>query len=523
MIASTKLRRHHNRYLAPVCPGKFPVAGVVLASVMSALAPSISGCKPMISPPASSPVVTPPADPISGFYATSQTEVRAKNNFYFAIFNTDYERNFNKLPKVGLVAPEKIPYVGSWYPQKQGGTNVKPLGVSALEKYDGIFNTGAAPKAAEWESKNHTVASGDESSGWAGHCNGYSAASTRHAEPTKAVVRGTTTFQPKDIKALLAEIHMASKFYFLGGNRCGLVESAALIPPGLRQDPLTMGVCDDVNPGTFHIAVANWIGIQKYPLIIDIHGKEQVWNYPHWKYTVDSRTVLADAATRLVTGDQNATNYPFNPDAKSFLSVLITLTHSEAYQDEKITKDVPEAERYNSLSYNYVLELNASGDIIGGEWIGESQRDHPDFVWVALEPMPGDGSPFSSNPNLDVKEVLKLWAESVGADPLKPPPVLMEPSMVKDWGRYPKFDVYINGAQTGVAFALEENVEISLKSKSTLDGASVEALMDGTKLTLVNLKASVPKLSSGIHVLEMKWTVAGKLVDEQRARIHIIH
>ena len=95
--------------------------------------------------------------------------------------------------------------------------------------------------------------------------------------------------------------------------------------------------------------------------------------------------------------------------------------------------------------------------------------------------------------------------------------------MVKDWGRFPKFDVYINGAQTGVAFALEDNVEISLKPKATLAGAVVEAVMDGTKLSFVDNKVSVPKLSSGVHVLEMKWTIAGKVVDEQRARIHIIH
>jgi hypothetical protein len=33
-------------------------------------------------------------------------------------------------------------------------------------------------------------------------------------------------------------------------------------------------------------------------------------------------------------------------------------------------------------SYEYVLELDSTGKIFGGEWIGESKRRHPDFVWL---------------------------------------------------------------------------------------------------------------------------------------------
>jgi len=492
---------------------------------LSFVSVSLWACKPHETTPSFRAKKTKPADPIAGFYASSETEVRAKDNFYYALFNKDYERKFASLPTTGEVTPARLPYVGSWYPQAQGGTNVRIRGASPLEKYDAVFNAGSTAKAAGWELKNHTVSSNDSSAGWAGHCNGFSAAATRHSEPQKEVTRGSTIFYPEDIKALLAEIHMGAKFYFLGGNRCGLIENAPLMPPGNRQDPLTMGECDDVNPATFHISLTNWIGIQKYPLIVDIHGKEQVWNYPHWKYSVQSRVVsTATEANSLIMGPNSGSVYKFNPAAASFRSVAMTVTHTDAFSAEIMTAKVDTAKRYKAITYNYLLELNAAGEIIGGEWLSTSQINHPDFIWVALEPMRCDGSQFSGNPNLVPAEVIKLWAESIGADPANPPLAFMEPSVATAWGKFPKFDVLVNGAASGAAFAVDDAVEIAFKPKAALSGATPGAVLDGNKLPIDSsgLKAVVSKPASGIHVLEVSWTAGGKAIDQQRLRINVL-
>jgi hypothetical protein len=37
------------------------------------------------------------------------------------------------------------------------------------------------------------------------------------------------------------------------------------------------------------------------------------------------------------------------------------------------------AQSYNSKAYEYTLELDSAGNIIGGEWISETQ---PDFLWL---------------------------------------------------------------------------------------------------------------------------------------------
>ncbi len=483
----------------------------------------VAACKPVSTTESSGePIsVTKPADPMAQFFASGRTEIRAKSNFYYAIFKSDYERRFDALPKSSEVSPDRVPYAGGWYPQSRGGTNVRMRGMSPLEKYDAVFNKASSYKAVEWERRNHTVGSNSDSASWAGHCNGYSAAASRHLEPSKQVIRGDVTFYPEDIKALLAEIYMGAKFYFLGGNRCAQVQNVPLTAPGSRQDPLTMGSCDDVNPGTFHVAVTNWIGVQKIPVIFDTSSKEQVWNYPHWKYKVDSRLVGRSEAMKLITGS-NREDYKFNPEAKQFQSVGITVQHSNAIAEERLTAAIANNQRYISKSFTYVLELNDAGEIIGGEWVGQSQKDHPDFIWVALEPMPGDGSPYGANPYVDATEVLKLWAESA---PPNSPKAIMEPKLAKEWGRFPRFDVEINGASTGVAFALEESIEVILKPREGLSGAQVEALLDGKPITFEQgaaPRAVISKISEGIHVLDIKWKSGSKLVDEQRARFHVI-
>lgn len=485
---------------------------------------AFTGCKPEVRPTTHSGNASKPKDPMSGFYASSQTELRTKNNFYYSIFKKDYERKFSALPSSGQVSPERIPYVGGWYPQTKGGTNVRMRGNSPLEKYDAVFNASSSAKAVDWERKNHTVSSNDSSAAWAGHCNGYSAAASRHLEPQKQVTRGGTIFYPEDIKALLAEIHMGAKFYFLGGNRCGLIESGSLTPPQNRQDRTAMGLCDDVNPGTFHVAVANWIGIQKYPLIADIHGKEQVWNYPQWKYKIESREVDAAEANRIIQGPNSDTVYTFNPAAKAFRSVSMTLTRSEAFFSEMMTSQVEPAKRYKDSVYYYILELNEAGEIIGGEWVAGSQKEHPDFIWVALEAVDGDGSPYSSNPNVNPKEVIKLWAESVGLDPSNPPQGIMEPSVAKGWGRYPKFEVFINEAQSGVSFAIDDVTTISLKVREGISGATPSLLIDGNKVPVepLSLRARITGLAQGLHVMLMRWESGGRVIDEQRARFHVV-
>ncbi len=462
----------------------------------------------------------------SDLYATSQTELRNRGNYYYALFKKDYDLNLDRLPKSGTVDTAKTPYTGSWYPQKSGGTSRDSGNGNVLQKYDKAFHN-AENKAVQWEQDHHTVSTSDPSAGWAGHCNGYSAAASRHAEPKKTVKRGDVEFFPKDIKALLAEIHMAAKFYFLGGNRCGAANSSTLTSPGSREDPFYMGECDDVNPATFHTAFTNWVGIQKHPIIVDISSKEQVWNYPHFKYESTIETVTASQASQLIRGVEEPT-YRFNSSAKGWRKVTTKVYYSHAYEKEYLQSELKEADKIASKTYTYILELDAEGRIIGGEWTGESIQSHPDFLWVAFEPVLGDGNANSANPNISPDEVIKLWAESVDQDPNNPTLDIKEPTIGKEWGRFPKFDISINSGRSGSVFlGLPQTVLIERKEELHGD-ATVDLVLDGKsviKKTMSgsdNLSAPLDFLSPGIHVLEIKWVKSNETVDFQRVKIHAI-
>jgi len=56
---------------------------------------------------------------------------------------------------------------------------------------------------------------------WYGHCNGWTPAAMRHAEPQRSVTRNGVEFTPADIKGLLAEIYIYNEHIVLGGDQYG--------------------------------------------------------------------------------------------------------------------------------------------------------------------------------------------------------------------------------------------------------------------------------------------------------------
>jgi hypothetical protein len=53
---------------------------------------------------------------------------------------------------------------------------------------------------------------------WSGHCNGWTSAAIRHAEPQQSVVRNGVVFTPSDIKGLLAELYIYNDVEDLSGS-----------------------------------------------------------------------------------------------------------------------------------------------------------------------------------------------------------------------------------------------------------------------------------------------------------------
>jgi hypothetical protein len=453
----------------------------------------------------------------TGLYAADPEFLQKNIDFFSQVYEESFVTKLDDLPAAGEVEDAKKPYSGYWYPESEGGTNVVVSGSKTpLAKYDQVFYGGES-KAATWEKTHH-----NSSVGWAGHCNGASSAAERHPQqPTKNVTKNGVTFSPYDIKALLAEIYMSADFEFLAGYRCYESKISSSNPLNRKDGPTVMSTCDDSNPGTLHAVISNWIGRKGQTVIMDQKISEAVWNYPYFKYeTVTMQKDLTAATARqYVTG--GAGEYVFNPQAKSFAYVKMRLFYAKELDSENIGVR-------NTATHilSYILELNGSGDIVGGEWVGESQTNHPDFIWLALAPGPGDGSRDMGNPHIDSEEVIRLWAQSAGLDPDHLPDVIKRPQFIDGWGKYPNFQVTLDGGQHGAVFTGKPTI-LNITRKKPLYDTTLTVLLNASPLAQLPGTGSGPiklnvKAGLGMNRLQLVWKRNETVIDNRYLRFHVV-
>ncbi len=299
-----------------------------------------------------------------------QEELEYQEFAYKQWWDAKWERKLENLPVKGSVPDYRIPYSGHDYPDRGGGT------VRAMSKYDYAFH-GGRMLATQWERQD--VGNGRRQTyyrrpllrlfagrrprvpGWYGHCNGWTAAAIRHAEPQHSVVRNGVTFTPADIKGLLAEIYMYNDSEFLGGI-----------------DPV-------INAGTLHLTFCNWLGRGDHPIGMETAVGEVVFNYPAYKY---------DAKVEKISDRMYEVQMTV---------VYATSTNYEMQRSPRWSKQ---------MYFHYALGLDEEGRITGGGYYGDSARI--DMLWAPLNPVQaGEKGNERGNPHIDVKEVLAIWRESV--------------------------------------------------------------------------------------------------------------
>jgi hypothetical protein len=316
--------------------------------------------------------------------AIASQELREQKETYKRLWDADLIVRLDDLPKTGSAPDYRIPYSGHDYPDKSGGT------LAAMAKYDKAFHRGQS-RAYQNEREDLQFHTTVKTAGqeivrrglfgrvvsvsrpsvvphWYGHCNGWTAAAIRHAEPQKSVTRNGVVFTPADIKGLLAELYMYSHTQSLGGDDK-----------------------DALNPAMLHLSLANWLGRQSHPVAMETALGEPVINFPVYAY----KTTL----TRLS---------PNRYDAKT----LITYTLH-------VPKELDKSPKSNrQLYFHYVLDLDAKGNIVAGQYQRDSGRI--DMLWAPLQIVQGgqEGNR-GGNPHLDVKEVLAIWRDSVEEDLVK--------------------------------------------------------------------------------------------------------
>lgn len=88
---------------------------------------------------------------------------------------------------------------------------------------------------------------------------------------------------------------------------------------------------------------------------------------------------------RITAGGSIPTTYVFNANAAKLYKVHMDV---DFIAESPSTLDGNLGSRIDTYTHNdrydYILEVDSTGKVIGGEWLGESKKGHPDFVWLPI-------------------------------------------------------------------------------------------------------------------------------------------
>ncbi|OQX06343.1 MAG: hypothetical protein BWK73_31110 [Thiothrix lacustris] len=337
--------------------------------------------------------------------------------------------------------------------------------LSPAEKYDALIGDRNSTLTRQlWATGQQAFDRFGEVPGWFGICHGWSPASFMLPRPQQAITllspdNKPIKFYPADIKALASLLwaRAAPPVRFIGG-RCNLEPPytydpetqrvAMLFNPYIAEDiaranerwggniepdpelpeesrpgvvPISLAwdewdengepqptggrlianECVDTNPGTWHLAIVNQLGVSQRSMIMDSSFSDQVWNQPLYAYrytyfnphTLEQTDVLDAAKVNITNFSSDIFHKYRSPAAVSVVGVIMRVTYAiesaEAHEPE--TQPIPYAESPEAEAemrrgwqlmdgdYYYDLELDAEDRVIGGEWY---TRDHPDFLWT---------------------------------------------------------------------------------------------------------------------------------------------
>ncbi|KAG1698001.1 hypothetical protein DVH05_015485 [Phytophthora capsici] len=220
---------------------------------------------------------------------------------------------------------------------------------------------------------------------WWGMGNAWAAAATLEKEPKCPVTFNGVTFQPMDIKALVTDIYdSANVSYVFTGSRYNGYEDS-IDDYGRHTDASYR----DLNPGFLHIAATNMLGLLNTTFIVDKDPDYVVWNQPVVGFEVREQMNMtpAEAAKKLYGLD----TYPWNVNASSIVYVNSYLS----WVTESLNGPIVTLNTTETGNYTYLLELNDDEEIIGGEWLYDSNDYHPDFLWLLeAKPAPDTATSF---------------------------------------------------------------------------------------------------------------------------------
>jgi hypothetical protein len=274
-----------------------------------------------------------------------------------------------ELPPIVAAELETKPWSGWWWPAADGIGPTLFAANGPLAKYDRYAElaTGENPRTREWE-RQEVYYPGYS---WAGHCNGWAAASLLEPEPTEPRELLGVPFTVGDQKGLLSAYHFA--------------DAAAW----------SHGEGGTVDPADLHRMLLTWLAAEKKGFVATFDlGNEEVWSYPVYAFS---------------------TTWGPDPEIGELWRVTTTLWMA----DPNVPTDFVGLKPYRGpagQTFEYVLQGDPRNPS-GGAWIGRSEAGrfaHPGRIWYP-EPQVRNLERQLASPNLDRGTIAGIVTQKVEA------------------------------------------------------------------------------------------------------------
>jgi hypothetical protein len=248
---------------------------------------------------------------------------------------------------------------------------------------------------------------------WEGICQGWAVAAGHSERPARTVwvtlPNGKRMpFYPNDIKALVSLMWAHSTIQdnvIVEGLRCNRKSPdrdrhGRYIDTEIdRNDTQLLPRCADVHPGIFHLALINIVGVEGRSFVVDKDAEAAINNQPVSGYELEyynPRTGKKGPLRQSIISARDyghRDNYRENrhPKTTHIVGVEMKLNYIKWEFPRKSESNSFKDDKIDDMNFNYDLELDANGDVIGGQWrvsrkgnkrLFKNKTGQPDFFWV---------------------------------------------------------------------------------------------------------------------------------------------
>jgi hypothetical protein len=278
--------------------------------------------------------------------------------------------------------------------------------LSPAEQYDIFMGRFDYPIVDYTKRRNHkTDAAGKRTPDWKGACNAWAAMSLYYEEPKEIMLQSPqgiwVPFGSSDVKALLiaARDITGNLNPRYSGYRCN-EKKPKFNSVSSKQS------CNGLNAGSFHVLLTNLVQSGKNGFIMDVDAAAEVWNHPVYAY----QSQIVGKSDKVTKGAA--------PGTVREVQVKSLVTFASELEPNWFPHISRGTNLHKTVAYQYRLELDAQGRILGGMWESTAR---PDFAWMQDKPtLSGDVTDmwYDSNTqitglkNISLDGIQRLYRES---------------------------------------------------------------------------------------------------------------